>query len=131
MSQANNNFSGANFPGVVNFGENRGTQIGIQHNYTQEQNLAQAAAEIQELLKQLEVSNPTVTQIQQQAVIVKKVEEHIRRNPTIRDRLWSALKAGGIEALKQALDAIYENPLVIISVETIKGFLEAEYSNKS
>jgi gamma-glutamylcysteine synthetase len=126
MSQANNNFSGANFPGVVNFGENHGTQIGIQHNYAQEQNLAEAAKEIQDLLAQLQQNNPTVTEVQKQAAIVRKVEQHIKQNPTIRDRLLNALKQGGIESLKQALDTIYKNPLVSISVETVKGFLEAE-----
>jgi hypothetical protein len=46
----------------------------------------------------------------------------------LRDRLWNTFKAGGVEALKQALDAVYKNPAVSISVETIKGFLEAECS---
>jgi gamma-glutamylcysteine synthetase len=128
MSQANNNFSGANFPGVVNFGENHGTQIGIQHNYAQEQNLAEAAKEIQDLLTQLQQNNPTVTEAQKQATIVKKVEQHIRQNPTVRDRLLNALKQGGIKALEEALNAIYKNSLVSISVETVKGFLEAECS---
>ncbi|GET43217.1 hypothetical protein [Microseira wollei] len=61
-----------------------------------------------------------------QAVVVSAIHEEIKRNPTIKARLWNALKAGGTEALKQALDAIFKNPAVSISVETIKGFIEAE-----
>lgn len=80
-----------------------------------------------DLLAQLQRTNPTVTEAQKQAAIVKTVEQHIKQYPTLRDRLWNAFKSGGIEALKQALDAIYKNPFVSISVETVKGFLEAEY----
>jgi hypothetical protein len=40
--------------------------------------------------------------------------------------LLNALKAGGTEALKIALEAVFKNPLVAIPVETIKGWIEAE-----
>lgn len=128
MTEAKYNFEGAKFEGITNFdGVNYGNQTGVVHNYAPEQNLVEAAKEIQDLLAQLQQTNPTVTEAQKQAAIVKRVEQHIKQNPTVRDRLLNALKQGGIEALKQALDAIYKNPLVIISVETVKGFLEAEY----
>lgn len=107
--------------------KNDGTVIG-KNVSEQKQSLAEAAKEIQELLNQLNQNYPTTTEIQKQTAIIQTVQQQIKRNPTLRQRLWSAFKAGGIEALKQALDAIYENPLVSISVETIKGFLEAEYS---
>ena len=126
MAEVNNNFSGANFPGVTNFGVNSGTQIGTQHNYAPEQNLVDAAKDIQDLLVFLQQTNPTITEAEKQAAIIKKVEQQIKQNPTLRDRLLNALKQGGIEALKQALDAVYKNPVVSISVETVKGFLEAE-----
>ena len=117
--------------GNVNAGDvtNQRDQVGIQHNYApeQKQSLAEAAKEIQELFYQLSQTYPTTTETQKQVAIIEKVQQHIKCNHSLRNRLWNALKSGGIEALKQALDAIYENPLVIISVETIKGFLEAEY----
>ncbi|GJD22601.1 hypothetical protein RIVM261_075570 [Rivularia sp. IAM M-261] len=115
--------------GTANAGDTtvQGDAIGIQNNYTREKSLADAAKEIQDLLAQLQSTNSTITEAQKQAAVVKRVEQHIKQNPTIRNRLWSAFKAGGIEALKQTLDAIYENPVVSISVETVKGFLEAEY----
>lgn len=115
-------------PEVVQIIEkNEGNVIG--KNYSEKkQSLANAAKEIQDLLNQLAISYPTMTEAekQTQANIVKRAQQEIKQNPTVRDRLWSAFKAGGIEALKQALDAIYKNPFVSISVETVKGFLEAE-----
>jgi gamma-glutamylcysteine synthetase len=115
-------------PEVVQIVEkNDGTVIG-KNVSQQKQNLAEAAKEIQDLLVQLDRTYPNKTNDEKQAAIVQKVEQHIKQNPTLRDRLWSAFKAGGVEALKQALDAVYKNPVVSISVETIKGFLEAECS---
>ncbi|BAY43469.1 hypothetical protein SAMD00079811_10490 [Scytonema sp. HK-05] len=107
--------------------KNDGTVIGKSVS-EQKQNLAQARKEIQELCNQLNQNYPATTETQKQTAIIQTVQQQIKRNPTLRQRLWSAFTAGSTEALKQALDAIYKNPLVSISVETIKGFLEAEYS---
>jgi translation elongation factor EF-G len=91
-----------------------------QNNYTpeQKQNLADAAAEIQQLIHQLSKNNQTSTN----EVITKAIHQEIQRNPTLKARLISALKAGGLEALK----AIFNHPVFSIPAETIKGFLEAE-----
>lgn len=99
-----------------------------EYNYApeQKQSLAEAAAEIQQLLEQLAQTNPTIVQAENQDVVVEAIEQEIKSHPTIKARLVNALKAGGTEALKQALDAIFKNPLVSIPVETIKGFIEAE-----
>jgi hypothetical protein len=129
MTEFKYNFSGAKLEGTINLDSvNYGNQAGVVHNYApeQKQKLAEAAKEIQDLLTQLQQNNPTVTEVQKQAAIVRKVEQHIKQNPTVRDRLLNALKEGSVETLKQALDAIYRNPFVSISVETIRGFLEAE-----
>lgn len=99
----------------------------VNHNYAQEVNLAKAAEEIQDLLVQLDRTYPNKTKEEKQTAIVETVQQYIKRNPTLKNRLWNAFKAGGVEALKQTLDTIYKNPAVSISVETIKGFLEAEY----
>ncbi len=124
-----NDFRGANFS---NFGSVTGNiqgdvnNIGTQHNYAAKQNLAESAAEIQQLLEQLAKNNQTIVQSDNRDVVVSAIHEEIKRNPTIKARLWSALKAGGTEALKVALDTIFKNPAVSISVETIKGYIEAE-----
>ncbi|MBD1216233.1 MAG: leucine-rich repeat domain-containing protein [Aphanizomenon flos-aquae Clear-A1] len=92
-----------------------------QTNYTPEQqqkNLADAAAEIQQLLNQLSKTNPTATPQE----ITNTIEQEIKSNPTLKDRLIAALKAGGLEALK----TIFNHPAFTIPAETIKGFIEAE-----
>lgn len=89
-----------------------------EHNYAQEQDLAEAAAEIQKLLDQLAKTYPNSTE----ATLVQAIQVEIKRNPTLKARLINALKSGGVEALK----AIFNHPFVSVPVETIKGFLEAE-----
>lgn len=81
------------------------------------QNLVDAAAEIQQLLNQI-AQNPTVPE----SVVAEAIHREIKENPTLKQRLRSALKAGGIEALK----AIFNHPLVSVPIETIKGWIEAE-----
>lgn len=96
-----------------------GNVEGDQHNYApeQRQNLAEAAAEIQQLIYQLAQKNATSDE-----AIAEAIHQEIRRNPTLRARLIGALKAGGLEALK----AIFNHPLFSIPAETVKGWLEAE-----
>ena len=109
-----------------NEGPNIGNQtgsVGRDQNYNvTEQNLTKAATEIQQLLEQVSQAS----QADKEAAIVKKVENQIQVNFTLRDRLKTALENGGIELLKQVLDSIYGNPIISVSVETIKGFLEAK-----
>jgi small GTP-binding protein len=89
-----------------------------QTNYTpeQKQNLAEAAAEIQQLFYQLSQNKQTTTN----EIITNAIEQEIKSNPTLKKRLIAAFKAGGLEALK----AIFNHPVFNISAETIKGFLE-------
>jgi alpha-D-ribose 1-methylphosphonate 5-triphosphate synthase subunit PhnG len=55
----------------------KGDQKSIQHNYNytpeQRQTLAEAAAEIQQLLKQLEQTNPTATEVEQKAFLTAAI----------------------------------------------------------
>lgn len=78
------------------------------------------------MLEQLAKNNQTIVQSDDREVMVSAIHEEIKRNPTIKARLWSALKASGTEVLKVLLDTIFKNPFVSISVETVKGFIEAE-----
>jgi len=100
----------------------------IQHIHIpeQRQNIASAAKEIQELLAQLAQTNPSIVESQDSNTIEAAIKAEIQRNTTVKSRLRNALKQGTTEALKQALDAFFKNPFVSISVETIKGFIEAE-----
>lgn len=123
--QFNNNLQGAQFAGgLVNADKVEAGQIGGNiNNYTpqQKQNLAEAAAEIQQLLQQLEQTNPTTSTSEKMTVVAKAVDE-IEKNPTLKARIIGALKSGGTEALKEAID----HPLVNILMASIEGWQEAE-----
>ncbi|NEO49118.1 MAG: hypothetical protein F6K55_35510 [Moorea sp. SIO4A3] len=92
------------------------------YNYApeQKQNLADAAAEIQELLQQLEQSYPNATDMEKQSYLTETLKEAIKQNPTFKTRLRNALKEGGIEALKVLFAPIG------IPIEMVKGWIEAE-----
>jgi HEAT repeat protein len=99
----------------------QGDQIGIQHNYAPETNLAEAAVEIQLLLDQLAKTYPTNTETDKKNFVVEVVNQ-IKQRPTLRDRTWSALKSGSIEAVK----VIANHPTISIPVEIVRGWIEAE-----
>ncbi len=106
----------------VNKGEIRTTNLGgIINNEAQTKSRTEAAAEIQVLLKRLEKTNPTTTEIEKLTVVAKATEA-INQNPTLKARVINALKAGGTEAFKEAVD----HPLVNILVATIEGWRETE-----
>ncbi|GGA54108.1 hypothetical protein [Okeania sp. KiyG1] len=86
-------------------------------NEAQSKSLAETAAEIQEILKQLEESNPTNT-IAGQMEVAKKAIEIVNSKPTLKERVVGLLKSVGTQALKEALD----NPVANILVEAFKGW---------
>lgn len=104
------------------FAGDRGTQIGgILNDYSSKQSLDEAAAEIQQLLRQLEETNPSTTEMEKMSIAVKAANE-IKNNPTLKARVIGALKSGGTEAFKEAVD----NPLVNVLVAIIDGWMQAE-----
>lgn len=74
----------------------------------QKQTLTEAAQEIQQLLKQLEVSNPTATEIEKSEFVTTAIA------PNRRQRFLSALNAGGEEIIKELLDNSYVNVAIAI-----------------
>ncbi|NJM73316.1 MAG: hypothetical protein HC862_26095 [Scytonema sp. RU_4_4] len=118
----NNNLQGANIANFANKNQDNVRQQANQYNYVkQKQNIAEAAAEIQGLLKQLETTYPTVTEIDKLTVVAQAAEE-IKKNPTMKSRVINALKAGGTEAFKEAVD----HPLANVLVAMIQGWQDAE-----
>ena len=130
-----NDFSSGNFSqGLVNVDKSQGNRVdgpiyanhvgGIINNYPpeQKQNLADAAAEIQQLLQQLEQNYPNATEIEKQSALAITLQQEIKQNPTLKARLINALKEGGIEALKVLFGPIG------IPIEMVKGWIEAEAS---
>ncbi|NET44392.1 MAG: hypothetical protein F6K15_22000 [Okeania sp. SIO2B3] len=87
---------------------------GTQNNYgsQEKQTLAEAAEEIQKLLKQLESNNPDATDAEKQAFVTASIA------PSNRQRFVGALQAGGKEALKKLLD----NPYVNVGVAIVEGW---------
>jgi hypothetical protein len=78
---------------------------------------AELKAEIQPFLEQLAQSPIT----QNESVATEAIKQEIKTKPTLKQRLLNALKVGSTETLKE----IFNHPLVNISVETVKAFLEA------
>ena len=108
MSEAHKSkydLSHANVGGIVDTAQSGSHQEFTQHNYApeQKQTLAEAADEIQKLLKQLEQTNPNATPEQQQAYVDAAIP------PTLKERCISALKAGGETAIEEFLDNPYVN----------------------
>lgn len=109
-----------NFGIGVNKGEIKAEKLTGNINEAQQKNLADAAIEIHELLKQLEKTNPTLTETEK-IILASKAADEIRTNPTLKARVIGALKLGGKEAFKEAVD----NPLVNILIAIIEGWQEA------
>lgn len=77
----------------------------IQGNYyaaAEKQNLAEAAAEIQQLLEQLEKSYPTDTTTGKMALATEAIAQ-IESNPNLTTRILSALQVGSVKAFEQFL----------------------------
>ncbi|OUL22393.1 hypothetical protein BV378_24850 [Nostoc sp. RF31YmG] len=96
----------------------------IKGNYYaagQPQSLAEAAAEIQLLLKQLEQTYPTTTKSQQMRVAAEVVDR-IESNPEFKKRVIKAVKDGSLAAFEKAID----NPFGAFITEAIKSWQEFE-----
>lgn len=78
--------------------------------------LAEAAAEIQKLLKQLEHTNPTATESEKIAYIDDET------TPSFKRRVVGALQAGGEAAIEEFLD----NPYVNVGKAVVKGWLKPQ-----
>jgi predicted lipid-binding transport protein (Tim44 family) len=92
-------------------------------NYTsnQKQNLVEAAAEIQKLLNQISKTHPIET-TQEKMIIAAEVVEEIENSPTLKQRVASALKAGGIAALENMLT----HPAAAITVAALEAWKSEE-----
>jgi uncharacterized protein YjbI with pentapeptide repeats len=89
-----------------------------QYNYEppEKQSLAEAATEIQRLLKVLETTNPTATEADKKNFVSLAVP------PTLKQRAVGALQSGGKAALAEFLD----NPYVNVGVAIVEGWREAK-----
>jgi len=97
-------------------GNNIQANINVAPESKEKRTLAEAAAEIQELLKQLEKSNPTATEPE------KIIHVNDETTPSFKRRAVAALQACGEAAIEEFLD----NPYVNVVKATIKGWIKPE-----
>ncbi len=112
---------GRDNPGNIVVGPVNGSVENVQgsiHTYNSQErkNLAEAADEIQQLLKQLEQSNPTATDAEKISYVNDET------TPKFKRRAVSALQAGGEAAIEELLD----NPYVNIGKAIIKGWMKPD-----
>ncbi|WP_017313969.1 hypothetical protein [Mastigocladopsis repens] len=103
---------------VGNFAETvQGDQKSIQHIYApeQKQTLAEAAAQIQQLLKQLEQTNPAATEAEKIAYVNDKT------TPSFKRRVTGALQASGETAIDEF---ILENKYLKVAKAAVKGWFQ-------
>jgi hypothetical protein len=105
----------------VNHGEINTKKLAGTINEAEKQNLAEAVAEIRQLLEQLSQTYPTHTTVQNM-VVAEQAIGRIENDPTWKQRAINALKEGGPTAFKKAID----NPAGGFIVEAIKLWQEAE-----
>ncbi len=122
MSERKIDQSGSSFGVGISHTINTHQIANTIHNYSpeQKQNLAEAAAEIQKLLEQLAENYPTET-LTQKAAVAEEALQRIESNPTLKQRVVSAIQAMSVEALMQLID----HPVANILREGIESFREA------
>lgn len=113
-----NDLRGANIANFANQVSDNARQQANQHIHLTEQKrtIAEAAKEIQQLLKQLEVTNPTATEAEKVSYVNDETTSSFKR------RVVGALKAGGEAAIEEFLD----NPYVNVGKAIIKGWVKPE-----
>ena len=97
------------------------TYANTYKTYNQEQDLAKAASEIQQLLNQLSETYPTKTESERIALAEEAVKE-IENNPSLKERLMNAIKESSIEALI----ALIDHPIARTLSAGIQGWRDAE-----
>lgn len=102
---------------VLNTAQSGSNPTFNQYNYTPEQKktLAEAASEIQKLLKQLEETNPTATEPEKVAYVNDET------TPSFKRRVVGAFQAGGETAIDEF---ILENKYLKVTKAAIKGWLQ-------
>jgi uncharacterized protein YjbI with pentapeptide repeats len=110
-------FRNANIGNVADTVKDNARQQTNQYNYAspEKQSLAEAAAEIQKLLKVLEQNNPTATEAEQQAFISAAIPSSLKQ------RAVKALQSGGKTAIAEFLD----NPYLNVAIAVIEGWRDA------
>ena len=114
------NLNVENMAGALNTGSGTASASDFTQDITNteaKQTLAEAAAEIQALLKQLEQTAPANSTAEKMLVAVEAVKQ-IEGDPSFKQRVVAALSAGGMKAFEAAID----HPLAAFLVGAIEGW---------
>ena len=84
-----------------------------------QQDLAQAAKDIRDLLQQLDLDYAATTATEQTTALAKKVEQ---QKPEVRDRIVGALEKGG----KKALEKLVDHPAAAIAIAVYEGWKDTK-----
>lgn len=114
MTNYSANFNNSDIDG--NFIQGDGNQVGDKCVPQEKKTLAEAAAEIQKLLKQLEKTNRTATDAEKIAHVNDEITPNFKR------RAVGALQAGGEAAIEEFLDNSYVN----VGKAIVKGWMKPE-----
>lgn len=114
-----NNLQGANVGNMANTVKDNARQQANQHIHLSEaqKTLAEAVAEIQQLLKQLETTNPIATEPEMVAYVNDET------TPSFKRRVADALQASGETAIDEF---ILENKYLKVVKAAIKGWLQLD-----
>lgn len=116
VSMNNSTFNG-NFVQGDNNIENITYSASDSHNMSEEEKtLAETAAEIQSLLKQLEKDNPNATEAE------KIVYVNDETTPNFKRRVVGALQAGG----EVAIEEFFDNSYINIGKAVVKGWIKPD-----
>jgi len=117
MNEMNVNQSNSSIGVGVNPGEINAEKVAGTINEAEKPNLAEAAAEIRQLLEQLSQTYPTNTTAEKMVVAAEAINR-IESDPTWKWRAINAAKGGGLAAFEKAID----NPAGAFVVGTIQGW---------
>jgi hypothetical protein len=84
-------------------------------------NYSDVALEFEAIFNRLVQRYVEASEHQKQIIFQTELRQTFKTNPSLRTRSLSALKAGSLELVK----VLTENPFVSVSVETVRGWLEA------
>jgi hypothetical protein len=121
MNEMKINQSNSSIGVGVNHGEINAEKLAGTINEAEKQNLAEATAEIRQLLDQLSQTYPTNTTAEKMVVAAEAINR-IENNPNWKQRTINAAKEGGLAAFEKAID----NPAGAFVVRAIQGWQEAE-----
>ena len=123
INNMSDTFSGNLGIGKMTGGTNQDqVKIGGIINEGEQKNLAQAAAEIEQLLQQLTETYPTNTNKEKRSVAIEAIDR-IETNPDWKKRIVNAAKKGGLAAMEKGIEKATDSVIASTIAVAIKGWL--------